>query len=199
MVPMHDADGTIIGILSASIGVEAVPTAACIPEPQASEAPGSLEAITALEDTWAAIETARCALARQKAESASHQPSLHDAVTGVWGHRSFQEHLRAEVERAARYHHSLSLIVLDLDNFGVYNQSLGFGSGDAALCSVAALVESKIRSVDVVARIGADEFAVICPRPARPGHGWPPSVSEPALRGWGGRSWLSPPALGSLC
>jgi len=169
MVPMHDADGTIIGILSASIGVEPVPTAAYIPEPQASEAPESLEAITALEDTWAAIETARCALARQQAESALQQPSLHDAVTGVWGHRSFQEHLRTEVERAARYHHSLSLIVLDLDNFGVYNQSLGFEAGDAALCSVAALVESKIRSVDVVARIGADEFAVILPETGQTG------------------------------
>ncbi len=165
MVPMHDADGTIIGILSASIGVEPVQ----ILEASVPEAPESLEALAALEDTWAAIETARCALARQQAESALQQPSLHDAVTGVWGHRSFQEQLRMEVERAARYHHPLSLVVLDLDNFGVYNQSLGFETGDAALCSVAALVKSKIRSVDIVARIGADEFAVILPETGQTG------------------------------
>jgi diguanylate cyclase (GGDEF)-like protein/PAS domain S-box-containing protein len=171
MVPMHDADGTIIGILSASIGVEAVQ----ILEPQVpqvsevSEAPENLEAIMALEDTWAAIESARCALAKQQAESERLQPSLRDSVTGVWGHRAFHEHLTAEMERAARYHHPLTLVVVDLDNFVALNQTQGYEAGDTALCSVADLIKSKMRTVDVVARIGADGFAVILPETGQTG------------------------------
>jgi len=177
MVPMHDADGKIIGILSASIGRDGV---------RQSETQVSVMS-AALNDTRTAIEEARGALEAQKAESARLQASLaaasesetaslsslrdalHDAVTGVWGHRSFHEHLRAETERAARYHHSLSVLVLDLDDFGTYNRTLGFEAGDAALQSVAALLESKVRTVDMVARLGADEFAVILPETGQVG------------------------------
>ena len=165
MVPMHDSDGTIIGILSASIGVEDVQ----IFEPPVSEVPENLEAITALEDTWAAIENARCALAKQQAENERLLPSLRDSVTGAWGHRAFHEHLQAEMERAARYHHSLTLVVVDLDNFGVLNQVQGYEAGDTALRSVASLINSKMRTVDVIARLSGDEFAVILPETGQAG------------------------------
>jgi len=165
MVPMHDSDGTIIGILSASIGLEATQNL----EPQASEVPENLEAITALEDTWAAIESARCALAKQQEESERLLPSLRDSVTGVWGHRAFHEHLQAEMERAARYHHPLTLVVVDLDNFGDLNQVQGYEAGDTALCSVAALIKSKMRTVDIIARLSRDEFGVILPETGQVG------------------------------
>ena len=165
MVPMHDSDGTIIGILSASIGVEDVQ----IFEPPVSEVPENLEAITALEDTWAAIENARCALAEQQAENERLLPSLRDSVTGVWGHRAFHEHLQAEMERAARYHHPLTLVVVDLDNFGALNQAQGYEAGDTALCSAVALINSKMRTVDVIARLSGDEFAVILPETGQAG------------------------------
>ena len=165
MVPMHDSDGTIIGILSASIGIEAIQ----VFEPPVSEVPENLEAITALEDTWAAIENARCALAKQQAENERLLPSLRDSVTGAWGHRAFHEHLQAEMERAARYHHSLTLVVVDLDNFGVLNQVQGYEAGDTALRSVAALINSKMRTVDVIARLSGDEFAVILPETGQAG------------------------------
>jgi len=165
MVPMHDSDGTIIGILSASIGVEDVQ----IFEPPVSEVPENLEAITALEDTWAAIENARCALAKQQAENERLLPSLRDSVTGAWGHRAFHEHLQAEMERAARYHHPLTLVVVDLDNFGALNQAQGYEAGDTALCSAVALINSKMRTVDVIARLSGDEFAVILPETGQAG------------------------------
>ena len=165
MVPMHDSDGTIIGILSASIGVEDVQ----IFEPPVSEVPENLEAITALEDTWAAIENARCALAEQQAENERLLPSLRDSVTGAWGHRAFHEHLQAEMERAARYHHPLTLVVVDLDNFGALNQAQGYEAGDTALCSAVALINSKMRTVDVIARLSGDEFAVILPETGQAG------------------------------
>ena len=173
MVPMHDSDGTIIGILSASIGLEATqnlePQVTEVPVPQVSEVPENLEAITALEDTWAAIESARCALAKQQAESERLLPSLRDSVTGVWGHRAFHEHLQAEMERAVRYHHPLTLVVVDLDNFGDLNQVQGYEAGDTALCSVAALIKSKMRTVDIIARLSGDEFGVILPETGQVG------------------------------
>ena len=73
------------------------------------------------------------------------------------------------MERAARYHHPLTLVVVDLDNFGALNQAQGYEVEDTALCSVSALIKSKVRTVDVVARIGADEFAVILPETGQTG------------------------------
>ncbi len=173
MVPLNDAGGAIIGVLSASIGMNAV---------RQSETQVSVLG-AALDDTRSAIEEARCALEEQKAESARLQaslaaasdsaipapPPLRDAVTGLWGHRAFHENLRAEIERAVRYHHSLSVLLLDLDGFGIYNKTLGFEAGDLALRNTATLLESKVRTVDVIARLGADEFAVILPETGQVG------------------------------
>ena len=174
MVPLHDADGAIIGVLTASIGRNK--------SKQSEQQVSAMGA--ALEDTRAAIEEARCALAAEQAESARLQASLasaetenntaivtplHDAVTGLWGHRAFHEQMEAEIERAVGYNHPLSAIVLDLDGFGKYNRTLGFEAGDDALKNAAALLASKVRTVDVIARLGADEFAIILPETGQAG------------------------------
>ena len=73
------------------------------------------------------------------------------------------------MERAVRYHHPLTLVVVDLDNFGDLNQVQGYEAGDTALCSVAALIKSKMRTVDIIARLSGDEFGVILPETGQVG------------------------------
>ncbi len=89
--------------------------------------------------------------------------SVRDPLTGVHNRRHFLECLRAEFDRSARFQHPLSLLMIDVDNFKDYNAANGPGKGDAVLAELAAAVKGRIRSIDVLARHGGDEFAVILP------------------------------------
>jgi diguanylate cyclase (GGDEF)-like protein len=86
-----------------------------------------------------------------------------DGLTGVFNYRRFQMQLEIEVERCDRHGRALSLMMLDLNNFKRYNDRFGHQQGDTALQSIAATLERTVRRVDVVARYGGDEFAVILP------------------------------------
>jgi diguanylate cyclase (GGDEF)-like protein/putative nucleotidyltransferase with HDIG domain len=86
-----------------------------------------------------------------------------DPLTGLHSHRHFQEQLASEIASAVRYHESLSLIMLDLDDFARVNAVGGHAGGDQALVEVARAVERAVRVRDVVCRLGGDEVAVILP------------------------------------
>jgi diguanylate cyclase (GGDEF)-like protein len=89
--------------------------------------------------------------------------AYRDFLTGLYNHRYFQEQLAHEVERAQRYGHQLSVLMLDVDRFKQVNDTYGHLMGDTLLSYVARLVSAKVRSSDVAARYGGDEFAVILP------------------------------------
>ncbi len=89
--------------------------------------------------------------------------AYRDFLTGLYNHRYFQEQLAHEVERAQRYGHQLSVLMLDVDRFKQVNDTYGHLMGDTLLSYVARLVSAKVRSCDVAARYGGDEFAVILP------------------------------------
>jgi len=89
--------------------------------------------------------------------------AYRDSLTGLHNHRYFQEQLVHEVERAQRYGHHLSLLMLDVDRFKQVNDTYGHLMGDTLLSYVAGLISAKVRSFDVAARYGGDEFAVILP------------------------------------
>lgn len=86
-----------------------------------------------------------------------------DGVTEIYNHRYFQERLNSEIERASRYDHTLSVILLDLDNFKSFNDSWGHQEGDRLLKWFASVCSECVRTMDVLARYGGEEFIVILP------------------------------------
>ncbi len=86
-----------------------------------------------------------------------------DSLTKLWNHGYFQYLLVMELERAKATATPLSLIMLDIDDFKIYNDSLGHQSGDMILKDIAALIKNQSRKMDYVCRYGGEEFAIILP------------------------------------
>ncbi|HXO42707.1 MAG TPA: diguanylate cyclase, partial [Thermoanaerobaculia bacterium] len=93
----------------------------------------------------------------------------NDALTGLANRRVLQESMERELRRAARGRSEISLVMIDVDYFKRYNDSLGHLSGDECLRQVAmALRSGASRPADLVARYGGEEFAVLLPETAAP-------------------------------
>lgn len=86
-----------------------------------------------------------------------------DALTGLLNRRAFMEWSTRELRQSARYSQPLSLVLLDVDRFKKINDQRGHASGDMVLASVAQVLTAAIRSCDVVARWGGEEFVVALP------------------------------------
>lgn len=87
----------------------------------------------------------------------------YDELTGLYNRREFYKRLEEEVNRSQRYHHQLSLLMLDVDNFKKFNDEHGHLAGDKALKQVAACINQTIRKTDLAARYGGEELSVILP------------------------------------
>ena len=92
-----------------------------------------------------------------------------DPLTGFLNHRALHERLAEEVVRAVRSRQPMSVLMLDLDDFKLVNDTFGHLYGDRVLGHVADLVRSTIRASDVAGRFGGDEFALILPDTDRDG------------------------------
>jgi diguanylate cyclase (GGDEF)-like protein/PAS domain S-box-containing protein len=86
-----------------------------------------------------------------------------DALTGLPSRRVFMRDLASQVGRCQRYGEKSSLLVVDVDDFEQLNASHGREAGDAVLVAVADALRKRLRRSDVLARVGADEFAVLLP------------------------------------
>lgn len=91
-----------------------------------------------------------------------------DAMTGLDNFRRFEQDLSSEMQRAERYDRPLSLILLDIDHFKSFNDTLGHQAGDALLAQLATVLRDCLRSVDKPARYGGEEFVVLCPETGSP-------------------------------
>jgi diguanylate cyclase (GGDEF)-like protein len=90
-----------------------------------------------------------------------------DGLTELYNHRTFQERLAQEIARAERYSRPLSILMIDVDCFKVYNDTYGHPQGDKVLQELARLLKEMSRSSDIVARYGGEEFALILPETDR--------------------------------
>ena len=96
---------------------------------------------------------------RQKAE----QEARHDFLTGLPNRQSYEERVTLETARARRYGRPLSILMVDIDNFKLVNDTLGHEWGDIVLRKVASQLHNSLRNVDFVARFGGEEFIIILP------------------------------------
>lgn len=87
--------------------------------------------------------------------------ATHDSLTGLLNRREFERIINEEHERAKRFGRSYAIVILDLDHFKNINDKYGHPAGDHVLKAVAKRIRQQLRSIDRIARIGGEEFAVV--------------------------------------
>jgi diguanylate cyclase (GGDEF)-like protein len=109
---------------------------------------------------------ARAARTMRRQASENERLTLHDPLTELPNRALFRERAQQAVRAARRSGARVALMVLDLDRFRVINDTLGHEAGDALLAKVGSRLQTALRETDTVARLGADEFAVLLPEVA---------------------------------
>lgn len=89
--------------------------------------------------------------------------AIRDPLTGVFNRRHWHGLLDVELDRSRRYHHTVSLIIADVDHFKKINDRYGHVVGDRVLIAVAEALAAGVRGPDAVARFGGEEFVVLLP------------------------------------
>lgn len=150
IVPLELA-GRVIGAIVAT-----APPKVVIPNEEARNVAllGAL-ASTSLEMVWEIEEVSRRAST--------------DALTGLPNRRAFDEHLAHLLAHADRFGHSLSLVMADVDHFKRVNDTWGHEAGDLVLKTISKTLQDGVRAVDVCARFGGEEIALLLPQTALTG------------------------------
>ncbi|QCU90052.1 GGDEF domain-containing protein [Thiomicrorhabdus sediminis] len=91
-----------------------------------------------------------------------HKMSITDPLTQLHNRRHIDEQLALHIEKAKRYQRHLSLVLLDVDNFKMINDTFGHHTGDQVLIKVAQTLKNTLRKVDFIGRWGGEEFIIIC-------------------------------------
>lgn len=89
--------------------------------------------------------------------------ALTDPLTEISNRRAIFNKFQEELERSSRYQRTFSIILLDIDNFKKFNDTLGHLEGDKILKHVAKILTTQVRKIDSVGRYGGEEFLIILP------------------------------------
>ncbi len=92
------------------------------------------------------------------------QLSVTDPLTNLLNRRYLEERLAEEIKRSNRYGYPMSFMMIDVDNFKIYNDTFGHTEGDRALIIVGRCLRETLRSADVAARYGGEEFSILLPQ-----------------------------------
>ena len=118
------------------------------------------------DDDQALVEAVAATLAaavrRQELESQLQHQALHDPLTGLPNRALVTDRIEHALGQASRRGTLLAVLLLDLDDFKMVNDTLGHGQGDDLLAELALRFEKVVREGDTVARLGGDEFVVLC-------------------------------------
>lgn len=122
---------------------------------------GALGFITDPTDLDLLLARARTLLDFKAYLDTCEEQASTDHLTGLANRRRFERQLEREVARTARHGRPFSLITIDIDNFKLVNDTYGHEAGDEAIRSFARVLQQGTRGIDLAARIGGEEFAVI--------------------------------------
>lgn len=111
--------------------------------------------------TFAGTATAAIRNARLHAEV--QKLAITDALTGLYNRRGFFEMGKRETERARRFGHPLTAVMIDIDNFKHINDTYGHDTGDLFLAFLGRTCKQHIRDIDIAGRYGGEEFALLLP------------------------------------
>ncbi len=87
--------------------------------------------------------------------------AISDTLTGMHNRRHFCERAAGDLRRWRRHRQPMSLVVIDIDDLQLINEDFGHWAGDDVLVAIGQIVHDAVRTTDLVARIGADEFAIL--------------------------------------
>lgn len=142
VAPIRDKDGAVVGLVNASVApAEVLPLGGL--RSDAAETFAELTRSAAERFTWAEID------------------AITDGLTGLYNHRHLQRRLADEVRAALDRGGELSVLFCDVDHFKQLNDHYGHAEGDEVLKRVADILNRSIRQIDLAARYGGDEFAVV--------------------------------------
>jgi diguanylate cyclase (GGDEF)-like protein len=123
---------------------------------------GALDYLVKGEITPRLLERSlRYAVKMAESFEALRRLATRDELTGLFNRREFDRLLQEELQRAGRFNLPLSVLMIDVDQFKVVNDTHGHPAGDAVLREVARRLTGEVRNVDRIARLGGDEFAVL--------------------------------------
>lgn len=164
-----DAPGSACAHIELPEGLDVL-SSACIPLTAQGESLGWLYLSTSGHGSFpklavaiAAAEQLSLALANLKLRQNLRDLSVRDPLTSLFNRRYLTESLGREMTRCKRRNLSLAVLMLDLDHFKSFNDTLGHQAGDTLLVAFSRLLQKSVRNEDIACRLGGEEFILIMP------------------------------------